>query len=427
MTQRTMETTTKSGARRKARFATVAGILVLAGIGTGGPATPAWAKDQPATPVKDAGMAFEGARVMRDAERVAALEEAERLATQSARGAKSKDDEAAARYLSAEIMFDRGENARAAAEFRGVTDKLGKSPFADDAMFQSILATEATGADRDAMNAWNDWVNRFPESPLQGEAKLAQAWNCIRRNEAVAAQKHLTALLAGRPWYANDARATLARATVLYLTQKPADALALIGAKPGGGAAAAYLRGLCHRSLGAVLQSAASFQEVSDRYPNSPLRDVALLGKADAFLRAKDYRSAAEEFTRAATKAKDPAVVGEAEIRAAGATLLAGHADSALALFHGIVERRPGTDQAARAQFLIGDVLATRGQYQEAILELNRVLTTYFQHSVAASAQYRVARCLDALGRKADATGSYQAVVSGYPLEPEAPAAAYLA
>jgi len=428
MTQRTTETRTKSGARRGARFAAVAGLLVTAMIGATALVTPALAKDQPAPPaVKDAGMAFEAARVLRDADRVAALEEAERLAAESARGAKSKEAEAAARYLSAEIQFERGENARAAAELRGAADKLGKSPFADDAMFEAILAQEASGSDADAMNAWKDWESRFPESPLLGEAKLAQAWNALRRGETAVAQKQLAALLAGRPWYATDARATLARATALYVTQKPADALALIGSKPGGGAAVAYLRALCHRSLGAVLQSAASFQEVSDRYPNSPLRDPALLGKADAFLRAKDYRSAGEEFTRAAAKAKNPAVVAEAEIRAAGAILLAGSPDSALALFHGIVERRPGTDQAARAQFLIGDVLATRGQYQEAIPELNRVLTTYFQHSVAASAQYRVARCLDALGRKSDATGSYQAVVSGYPLEPEAPAAAYLA
>jgi tetratricopeptide (TPR) repeat protein len=41
------------------------------------------------------------------------------------------------------------------------------------------------------------------------------------------------------------------------------------------------------------------------------------------------------------------------------------------------------------------------------------VLKEYFQHSVAASAQYAVGRCLDAMGRKLDATGSYQAVVSG--------------
>ena len=67
------------------------------------------------------------------------------------------------------------------------------------------------------------------------------------------------------------------------------------------------------------------------------------------------------------------------------------------------------------------------GKPADAIVEYNRVLTSYFKHSVAASAQYRVARCLDALGRRADATGSYEAVVRGYPLEPEAPAAAYLA
>jgi TolA-binding protein len=38
-----------------------------------------------------------------------------------------------------------------------------------------------------------------------------------------------------------------------------------------------------------------------------------------------------------------------------------------------------------------------------------------------------VGRCLDALRRHGDATGAYQAVVAGYPLAPEAPAAAYLA
>jgi tetratricopeptide (TPR) repeat protein len=75
----------------------------------------------------------------------------------------------------------------------------------------------------------------------------------------------------------------------------------------------------------------------------------------------------------------------------------------------------------------VGEVLVAAGQPAEAVVEYNRVLTSHFQHAVAASAQYRVARCLDGLGRHVDATGAYQAVVSGYPLEPEAPAAAYLA
>lgn len=419
MTHKDEHNVTRSGARA-ARLATA--LFVMLGV-----AGVARAEEPKAAGVKDAGLAFEAARLLPEAERGAALDEADHLAVEAAKGAKNEEEDQAARYLWAQIRLERGETARASETFHQVAERLGKSAYADDAEYQSIVTLEATGKDVDAAKAWTEWEHRYPQSPLLGEAKIAQAWNALRRGETALAQKQLTALLAQRAWYANDSRVQLARATVLYRMDKPAEALALVGPKSGGGPAAAYLRALCHRSLGSMLASAAAFQEVASRYPESPLHDPALLGKADAFLRAKDYRSAAEEFSRAAAQAKDPAVVAEAEVRAAGAVCLTGASDSALALFRGIVERRPGTDQAARAQFLIGDVLATRGQYAEAIVELNRVLTSYFQHSVAASAQYRVARCLDAMDRKADATGSYQAVVSGYPLEPEAPAAAYMA
>ena len=229
------------------------------------------------------------------------------------------------------------------------------------------------------------------------EALLAQAWNALRRGDPTVARKHLAALTAANPWAAGDKRVALAQATALYAQGKHAEASAAL-TKDVTGATATYLRALLFRAQGAVLRSAAAFQEVTDRYPDSPLRDSAFLGKADAFLVARDYRSAAEEFNRAAKKAKDPRVVAESELRAAGATSLLGATDSALALLRGVAERHAGTTVGGRAQFLIGDLLANRGQHAEAIVELNKVLTVYFQQSVAASAQYRVARCLDALG-----------------------------
>jgi TolA-binding protein len=422
MTHMDEQKTTRSGARA-ARLATA----LLIALGAASAESARAEAPKPPAGLKGAALAYEAARLLPEATRPAALDEADRLAVEAAKGAKNEDEDLAARCLWAQIRLEKGERARASETLHQSADRLGKSPYADDAELQSIQALEAQGKDVDAAKAWVEWEKRFPQSPLLGEAKLSQAWNALRRGQTALADKQLAALLAKQPWYANDSRVQLARATALYVAGKPADALALVGPKQGGGAAAAYLRALCHRGLGSMLASAAAFQEVASRYPDSPLRDPALLGKADAFLRARDYKSAAEEFARAAKQAKDPNVAAEAEVRAAGAVSLTGASDSALALFHGIVERRQGSDQAARSQFLIGDILATRGQYAEAIVELNRVLTSYFQHSVAASAQYRVARCLDALGRKADATGSYQAVVSGYSLEPEAPAAAYMA
>src|SRR5438093_4970065 len=375
--------------------------------------------------LQEAGFAFESARLLSEAERAAGLEEALQIASRAIEHGPDEQKDAA-RFLSGEIRYELRRFGEAAAEFRRAESGFEKTPFADDAAFAAIQAIEASGKDAEAAKAWIDWESRYPQSPLMGEARLAQAWNALRRGETAAAQKTLAALTASRPWYAADPRGMLALGVALFQRGKPAEALAALGPKPAG-ASAIYLRALCFRASGSLLKAAAAFQDVADRYPESKLRDYALLAKADAFLKAKDYRSAAEEFARAAERVHDEKVRAEAELRSAGAVYLAGQTDSSLAMLRGVVEGHPGTDVAARAQFLVGETLIGKKMYAEAIVELNRVLATYFQHSVAASAQYRVARCLDAQGRRADATGTYQAVVSGYPLEPESPAAAYLA
>src|SRR5258705_581841 len=417
--------------RRLALTLALAGTLLL-----GVSATPAWAgknkkKDPPpqaaasGATLQEAGLRFESARLRGDAARPAGLEEALQI-TNRAIQRGSDDEKAAARFLSGEIRCGLGRYGEATDEFRRAEDGFRKTPFADDAAFAAIQAMEAAGRDAEAAKAWTDWEGRYAQSPLMGEARLSEAWNALRRGDAELAQKTLAALTASRTWYATDPRVTLAQATVLYQRGKAAEAAAMLGPKPSG-AAATYLRALCFKSSGSLLKAAAGFQDVADRYPDSTLRDHALLAKADAFLQAKDYRSAAQEFSRAAEKVRDDKVRAEAELRSAGSIYLSGQVDSSLALLRDIVSRRAGTDFAARAQFLVGESLIGKKMYAEAIVELNRVLTSYFQHSVAASAQYRVARCLDALGRRGDATGTYQAVVSGYPLEPESPAAAYLA
>ena len=230
----------------------------------------------------------------------------------------------------------------------------------------------------------------------------------------------------GRALDQNDARHALARAAALYLGGAPQRAIASLGPKPDG-AAASYLLGLCHASTGSLLRAAAAFQEVADRWPSSPLADAARLAKANAFLMARDDRSAAlgvrprrRPYARSGAPGRGGAAHGGRGVpvrtQRLGAHAVARHC------------RAPGGHRRrARAQFLIGEVLVAKGNPADAILEFNRVLARYFQHAVAASAQYRVARCLDQLGRKTDATGSYEAVVRGYPLEPEAPAAGYLA
>jgi TolA-binding protein len=376
--------------------------------------------------LKEVGDEFEKVRLLSGSQRAAALAQTQQSVDQVLRGGLDADRRAAARLLAGTIAFELRDFAHAGQEYREAVGGLEKGPFADDAAFAVIQSLEAAGNDAEAAREWLKWEKRYPTSPLMPMARLRRAWNDLRRGEVVPGQKLLTALAASYPWMTKDARFTLAQATATWLAGKPAEALAILGPKATG-AQAVYLKALCLEKQGTLLKAAAAYQEVAERYPESSLRDPALLAKANTFLVAKDYRSSAEEFARVSERVKDGGIRAEAELRRAGSVFLGGGVDSAVTQLRGVVERYSGTDVGARAQFLVGEGLMAKGDPAAAIIEFNRVLSQYFQHKVAASAQYRVARCLDQLGRRSDATGSYQAVVSGYPLEAEAPAAAYLA
>ena len=374
---------------------------------------------------KSAADAVESAFQLPGEARIAALHALEGSVEPMLRDGADDDQRAAARFLWARLRDGQGAHDEAADAYRDAAEKSGKAPFADDAAFAAIEAMEAAGHDAEAAKEWTRWEKRFAASPLLPSAHLAQAWNALRRGDVAEASRGLAALAIAAPWLARDPRFVLGRATALHLGNDDSGALTLLGAHPSG--PAGYLRALCLARQGQTLKAAAAFQEVGEQTDHPALADHARLAKANLFLAARDYRSAAEQFHRVEERAGDAAVRSEAALRAAGAVLLAGGTDSSLALLRDVVARYAGTDVAARAQFLVGEALVARGEYEPAIVEYNRVLTRYFQHHVAAAAQYRVARCLDALGRRADATGSYQAVVAGYPLKPEAPAAAYLA
>ncbi len=368
------------------------------------------------------GVTLESARLLSGADRVAALNELDRaLASWKSR---DSDERAASQFLAGEIYRELGDWKEANEAYRRASGSRG--PFADDAAFAAIQVLEAEGKDEEAAREWVKWKERYAESTLQGEADLARAWNTLRRGEIAEAERVLKELLAAHSWMAGDERVVLARAAVHHAAGRPAEALAVLGTG-NRSAAETYLRALAYGAQGSALKAAALFQETAERFPESSLRDHALLAKANIFFQSRDYKSAAQEFARVAEIVRDPAVRAEAELRGAGAVFLAGDTETARGLLRGVIERHSGSDVAARAQFLIGEVARSEGQHAQAIIEFNQVLAQYYDHAVAASAQYRVARALDGLDRRAEATSAYQAVVSGYPLAPEAPAAAYLA
>jgi TolA-binding protein len=383
------------------------------------------AKGEPARTLGAIGMDFEKALLRGEADRRSALENVSVSLESILKQGLPDDRKTAARFLWGEVRFALEDYEASARAFREVADKDKKGSFADDAAFADVIALEAQGRDEDAAKAWARWEKNHPASPLTGEALLARAWNALRRDTLREATAYLERIRTKYPHMTEGPRFVIANATVAYLENRPGDALEAL--KDKDGAPAVYLRALSYEAKGDMLKAAAQFQSLSERFPDSPLRDYSLLAKANVFLASGAHKTAAEEFENVAARASLPGVIAEAELRHAACVYLDRRQEEGAELLRGITAARRGSDVAARAQLLLGEALYGQSRYDEAILEYNRVLTDYFEHELAANAQYRVARCFDALGRYSEATSAYQLVVSGYPQSPQSPAAAYLA
>jgi tetratricopeptide (TPR) repeat protein len=154
-----------------------------------------------------------------------------------------------------------------------------------------------------------------------------------------------------------DDRVRLALATIAYLGGQPEQAETIIG-DISGNAAATYLKGLCCQAQGQMLKAASFYQKVFERFPESTVRDTAILAKANIFLLSKAYKSAVEEFDRVIERATNENVRAEADLRKAACLFLDGDAERGAASLREVVQNYTGTTFAARAQLLLGEAMS---------------------------------------------------------------------
>ncbi len=381
------------------------------------------------TTLTEYGMQYEAARIEAEVGNRAALEGLAKALASEDQGDLAAGHKAALDLLWGEIHYTAGQYEQAADRFGDAKGHADNPDLQAAAAYQQTEAKTAVLGGQDNVKAaelWREWLADYPESPLVTEAGLRLVWIHLRDGNISQAKMTLTEMAERYEWLSATPQHRFALATVAFIDGDYAASLAMVEGNVSG-PAPVYLTALCHQETGQYLKAAAAYQKVTVDYPRSPLHDQALFAKANTFLNTHVYRSAAEGFARVAQEADDPLVRAEAELRQAASVYLDGDHEQAARLLREVVIVHPGSDIAARGQFLLGEVMVAATDYPAAIVEYTRVLSNYFDKSIAASAQYRLGRCYDAMNKHADATTSYMAVVSGYPLEPEAPAAAYMA
>jgi tol-pal system protein YbgF len=101
-----------------------------------------------------------------------------------------------------------------------------------------------------------------------------------------------------------------------------------------------------------------------------------------------------------------------------------GHYDLARQEFQDYLKYYGDTDLASNAQFYLGEVAYTQGQFQVALDAYNKVIENYPKSFKTASARMKKGFCLVELGQKASAVRELRSVVRLYPGTDEAKRAA---
>jgi tol-pal system protein YbgF len=89
--------------------------------------------------------------------------------------------------------------------------------------------------------------------------------------------------------------------------------------------------------------------------------------------------------------------------------------DLAIEAFEEIVEKFPGTPQAANAQLQLGQSYYQQGKYREAIPHYQRLITTYTQSEHLPEAYLMQGLCYEGLDQRTNARKMFQQVIDLYP------------
>lgn len=176
---------------------------------------------------------------------------------------------------------------------------------------------------------------------------------------------------------------------------------------------AAFMLGEALVEQGKFAAAVAEYGKV--RHPaDGELAPLALLHWARADARQKRFGASLATLERAVRTFPKSEHLAELLIEQAWATQNIGKLDAARAIYERVAEMAEG-ELAARARFMVGDILAAQKQYAPAIENFTKTAYGYSAPHWQALAYYEAGRCHEALSQPADARKMYQELLDQFP------------
>lgn len=323
----------------------------------------------------------------------------------------------------AEAQARMGDTGGADRDLRAIEGRFAGRPVAEQAMLRRARLQEEAGHWREAEQVYGEFLAQYPRSERATGAQLARAHVRYRTGDFPAAISDCDRLLKDAPESAAAEQAFFLRARCLEMQGDAAQAAAL-GQQfflkyPGSSLAPDVAFWLGEQAFNRRDYPAAEaiFADLARDYPSNHLAPDACFWAGRAAAAADDYRRAVSFYNEIAKNHTNSPLLAEARFAQGDALSEIGEYPAAILAFEEVVRLARGTTLADMALGRKGDcqfTLATDKpeRYREALSSFGAVRdSTTADANLKLQAGYKLARCLEKMGRRAEALEQYLEVV----------------
>lgn len=289
----------------------------------------------------------------------------------------------------ASFREEQGQWEDAAQRYNDVLQTYTGSNVLAEALQRSALALYRGGDFQAAYDRFERVAREYPDSPWAEQAQYLRAWSLHMLGDTRRAVQMAQQFLERNP------RSAWSPDVRFWLGEQQFNA-------------------------GDYKEAEAAFLAVVKQYGSHELADDALYWAGRAASAQTDYRRAIAAFNDLTRSYTNSPLVAEARFAQGDALSEMGEFSGAILAFDDIVRKYPGSPLADRARGRKGDCQFTLGgeradRYQEAIASYRAVLdSASASPSLKLQAEFKIGRCYEKLGRRAEAFQYYMNVVYGW-------------
>lgn len=338
-----------------------------------------------------------------------------------------------ARFLLGLCQIELKQYAAAADSFATILRDQPTYPDADKVLYQWAWALKLQGEDREAAAHFRKLAAEHPQSPLASEAQYHVGESAFAAKDYTAAALAYYAVIEKEDGTPLGEKAVYKLAWCYYHQENFADAQKSFAYQrqrfrtgPLAGDAA-FMEAECLFKLARWAEALKAY-EALPALENREFRALAALHAGQAAGQLAQWEVAARHLAAGAEKFSDSPWAPEILYELGWAQQNLGRLPDAQATYQRAIAAtdkvgRAGSEVAARAQFMIGEIQFQNKDHAEAVKSFFKVAYGYASPKWQAEATYEAARCFEVLNKKSQAARLYQELAEKYPQSDKVPLA----